>query len=76
MKFQLGHTTVEAISDGGISVYPVKGAKCSYPILCIEVFSSWFPMIYARLSGKNIENATVNQQSIIMLRKYLLRCLK
>lgn len=37
MQFTLGPKTVQAISDGGLSLYPDPRCSTSYPILCIEV---------------------------------------
>ncbi len=46
MKIKLGNTTVTAISDGGLSLYPKPTASRNHPILCIEVLFDHHPCLY------------------------------
>jgi len=59
MKIKLGMSQdgkstyrVEARSDGGLVLFPVKKSSCSFPVFCVEVtpFTLYADM---RLNGRN-----------------------
>lgn len=59
MKIKLGMSQdgkshrVEARSDGGLVLFPVKKSSCSFPVFCVEVTPSFTLYADMRLNGRN-----------------------
>ena len=61
MKIKLGTTTVTAISDGGLSLYPKPSSSIHIPILCMEVPPARFRVLCISLIcvGQTTEVCTI-----------------
>ena len=60
MKIKLGTSQdgkstyqVEARSDGGLVLFPVKKSSCSFPVFCVEVTPPFTLYADMRLNGRN-----------------------